>query len=475
MPKFAANNFYKQMRGIVKIISTAILAIYAATTFAQDQMPRANDGEAEALSIVGDRSTLQGNTDSTLYNLEQRLQFYRSKRKLTDDEKAEYSTVCNDLAILYRKSNRLEIAEQFYETAYHLRKELAEKSDRYRPLWADMLNNYGLYFIDVNDSDLAIYYLNKALEIRLGNSDSTTAQPSDDATIADNYDNLAYAYFTAHLTHDAIANYEKSRTLRRSLVLNTDTPEQYIGDYISTMQNLAAIYKKNHQEIDALAAMIELRETLTQIHTASPNEYLDEIASARHNTALLYGMLNQKAQAADAMNLAIKDYNVLALQDRDKYLPEVAAALNQAANYYADLCDYDNAEKYYKKALEINTKLYADHLIDPSEIAGNLNNLGRLYYDQSKMEDAKDCYIKAKEIFEDDDPTDIKAVLNKAMTNINIVMYYIYEKNSGIENPEYLNCPKYLKETIESLRAFLYNPSASYYHDYAQKLLHTIN
>ena len=186
-------------------------------------------------------------------------------------------------------------------------------------------------------------------------------------------------------------------------------------------------------------------------------------------------MLNQKAQAADAMNLAIKDYNVLALQDRDKYLPEVAAALNQAANYYADLCDYDNAEKYYKKALEINTKLYADHLIDPSEIAGNLNNLGRLYYDQSKMEDAKDCYIKAKEIFEDDDPTDIKAVLNKAMTNINIVMYYIYEKNSGIENPEYLNCPKYLKETIESLRAFLYNPSASYYHDYAQKLLHTIN
>lgn len=463
------------MRGFVKIISTAILAIYAAATFAQDQMPRANDGEAEALSIVGDRNPLQGNTDSTLHNLEQRLQYYRSKRKLTDEEKVDYSTLCNDLAILYRKSKRLEIAEQFYETAYHLRKELVEKSESYRPLWADMLNNYGLYFIDVNDSDLAIYYLSKALEIRLGDSDTTGSQPSCDRAVADNYDNLAYAYYIAHMPHDAIASYEKSRTIRRRLVLDTETPEGGIGDYIATMQNLAAIYKQNHQEIDALAAMIELRETLTQIHTASPNEYLDEIASAKHNTALLYGMLNQKAQAADAMNLAIKDYNVLALQDRDRYLPEVAAALNQAANYYADLCDYDNAEKYYKKALEINTKLYADHLIDPAEIAGNLNNLGRLYYDQSKMNEARDCYIKAKGIFETDDPTDIKAVLNKAMTNINIVMYYIYEKNSGIENPEYLLCPKYLKDTIESLRPFLYNQSANYYHDYAQKLLHTIN
>jgi tetratricopeptide (TPR) repeat protein len=463
------------MRDFVKIFFTAILAMYSAAAFAQDQMPRANDGEADALSIVGDRCPLQGNNDSELHALEQRLQFYRSKRKLTDDEKVDYSTLCNDLAILYRKSNRLDIAEQFYETAYHLRKELVEKSDHYRLLWADMLNNYGLYFIGVNDCDLAIYYLNKALEIRLANNDSI-AVASGDTAIAANYDNLAYAYYTAHLTHDAIINYEKSRTIRRRLVLDSDTPARYIGDYIATMQNLAAIYKQNHQEIDALAAMIELRETLSQLHTNSPTEYLDQIASARHNTALLFGMLNQKAQAADAMNLAIKDYNVLALQDRDKYMPEVAAALNQAANYYADLGDYPNAEKYYKKALEINSGLYADHLVDPAEIAGNLNNLGRLYYDQSKMDDAKDCYIKAKQIFDnaDDDPADIKAALNRAMTNINIVMYYIYEKNSGIENPEYQNCPKYLKETIESLRAFLFNPSACYYNDYAQKLLDTL-
>jgi tetratricopeptide (TPR) repeat protein len=107
-------------------------------------------------------------------------------------------------------------------------------------------------------------------------------------------------------------------------------------------------------------------------------------------------------------------------------------------------------------------------------MAANLNNLGRMYYDQSKMEEAKECYIKAKEIFDADDPTDIKAVLNKAMTNINIVMYYIYEKNSGIESDEYQNCAKYLKETIESLRAFLFNASANYYYDYAQKLLRTI-
>ncbi|MBQ1696937.1 MAG: tetratricopeptide repeat protein [Bacteroidales bacterium] len=458
LTKFAAKKI-SLMRVIVKILSTAILAFCAATfAYAQDNLPPAK---------------VEG--DSTLSYMEQQLQYYRGKRKLTDDEKAEYSTVCNNLAILYRKSERLDIAEQFYETAYHLRKELVEKSDRYRPLWADILNNYGLYFIDVNDSDLAIYYLTKALEIRLGNNDTIDAQSPMASVIADNYDNLAYAYYMAHIVHDAAANYEKARAIRRDLVLKSGAPEHYIGGYISTMQNLAALYKRNNQTIDALAAMIELRETLSDLPTNSPTEYLDEIASAKHNTALLYGMLNQKSQAADAMNLAIKDYNVLALSDRDKYLPEVAAALNQAANYYSDLGDYANAEKYYKKALDINTSLYADHLIEPSDMAGNLNNLGRMYYDQSKMEEAKSCYIKAKKIFDGDtDPTDIKAVLNKAMTNINIVMYYIYEKNSGIDSDEYQTCAKYLKETIESLRAFLFNPSACYYHDYAQKLLDTI-
>jgi tetratricopeptide (TPR) repeat protein len=465
------------MRVIVKILTSAALAICTAVaTYGQAPMPDVASDALPGLSIDGTLHTMHDDADTALVNMEQRLQTYRNKRKLTDEEKADYSTVCNNLAIHYRKNGRLDIAEQFYETAYRIRKELAEKSEQYRALWADILNNYGLYFLDVNDKDLAIYYLSKALETRLaGVEDSLDAHsPAANAT-ADNYDNLAFALYKAHLMQEAADNYEKSRAIRRRLVLESGQPEQYIGDYITTMQNLAALYKQNNQTIDALAAMIELRETLTQLHTNSPSEYLDQIANARHNTALLYGMLNQKSQAADAMNLAIKDYNVLALSDRNKYLPEVAAALNQAANYYADLGDYANAEKYYKKALDINTKLYAEHLIDPTEMAGNLNNLGRMYYDQSKMEEAKDCYIKAKKIFDTDDPTDIKAALNKAMTNINIVMYYIYEKNSGIDNDEYQNCAKYLKETIESLRAFLFNPSASYYYDYAQKLLRTLN
>ncbi len=463
------------MRVIIKILTSAALAICTAiSSYGQTPLPDVGNDAMPDLYINGTLHTMHEDTDTALVNMEQRLQTYRSKRKLTDEEKADYSTVCNNLAIHYRKNGRLDIAEQFYETAYRIRKELAEKSDRYRILWADILNNYGLYFLDINDKDLAIYYLSKALETRLISGDSLDANsPAANAT-ADNYDNLAFALYKAHQMQEAADNYEKSRAIRRRLVLESGQPECYIGDYITTMQNLAALYKQNNQAIDALAAMIELRETLTQLHTNSPSEYLDQIANAKHNTALLYGMLNQKSQAADAMNLAIKDYNVLALSDRNKYLPEVAAALNQAANYYADLGDYANAEKYYKKALDINTKLYAEHLTDPTEMAANLNNLGRMYYDQSKMEEAKDCYIKAKKIFDADDPTDIKAALNKAMTNINIVMYYIYEKNCGIDSDEYPNCAKYLKETIESLRAFLFNPSANYYYDYAQKLLRTI-
>ncbi len=431
-------------------------------------------GQLRALRRMFDIHTKNGTTDSALYCMEQGLQIYRCKRNLTDEEKADYSTICNNLAILHRQNDRLAIAEQFYETAYHIRKELVEKSDRYRPLWADILNNYGLYFLDINDSDLAIYYLTKALEIRKGATDTVSVATPSANVIADNHDNLAYAYYMAKQPQLAAEHYENARSIRRGLVQSSEVKERCIDDYIATIQNLAALYKQSNRSIDALAALVELRDALSTLPYSLQPKYLEQLAATKHNIALLYGILNQRQQAVDAMNMAIKDYNLLALADREKYLPEVAVAMNQAANYYSTICDYENAEKYYKKALEINTGLYADNLVEPSEVAGNLNNLGRMYYDQSKMEDAKNCYIKARKIFDQTDPTDIKAALNKAMTNINIVMYYIYEKNSGIADEGFQDCGKYLMEAIEILRPYLFNPSANYYHEYAKKLLDSI-
>ncbi len=143
---------------------------------------------ANIASGIGDLYRRHGNTDSALHYMEKGLHIYRDKPHLTDEENADFSTICNNLAILHRQNDRLAIAEQFYEAAYHIRKELAEKSERYLPLWADILNNYGLYFIDINDNDLAIYYLNKALEIRLN---QVATSPN---ILADNYDNLASCF-----------------------------------------------------------------------------------------------------------------------------------------------------------------------------------------------------------------------------------------------------------------------------------------
>ena len=207
------------MRVIIKILTSAALAICTAiSSYGQTPLPDVGNDAMPDLYIDGTLHTMHEDTDTALVNMEQRLQTYRSKRKLTDEEKADYSTVCNNLAIHYRKNGRLDIAEQFYETAYRIRKELAEKSDRYRILWADILNNYGLYFLDINDKDLAIYYLSKALETRLISGDSLDANsPAANAT-ADNYDNLAFALYKAHQMQEAADNYEKSRAIRRRLV-----------------------------------------------------------------------------------------------------------------------------------------------------------------------------------------------------------------------------------------------------------------
>lgn len=424
-----------------------------------------------ALASVGNLYRKCMQTDSALCYLEQGLHIFRHKEKLTDAENADYSTICNNLAVLYRQKGKPEIAEQFYETAYHIRKELSEKSEVYLPLWCDIMNNYGLFFIDNGDLDLAIYYLAKALEIR---NEIYTDKGIGAAVIADNYDNLAYAYHTSRMQDLAIENYEKSRRIRQELV--SSDPNRNLDDYMSTMQNLAALYKQEGRLVDALAVMVDLREVVSSLLITDDEKKRANLADILHNTALLYSALNQKQQAIDAMNNAIDEYTVLAVVDRNKYAKEVASALIQAGNYYTDIYDYDNAEKYYRKALEINTELCESGLTKVYDLAANFNNLGLMYYQQSEMDKAKECYLKARKIFENSTEisADIQTALNRAMVDINIVVYYIYEKNSELVDDNFSVCDEYLHDAINSLKPYLSNPSANYYHEYALKLMDKI-
>lgn len=422
---------------------------------------------SRTLTGIGNLYRRYDRADSAMKYLLLAHSLFDGKRSLTDPEKVELSTICNNLAILYKGKEDYDKAETYYSSCYSLRKILAEKDDIYQPLLADILNNYGLYYIDINELDLAVFYLEKALDIRKAQiPEGTSAEVN---VLADTYDNLAYA----HLRNDdidlAIDNYEMSRNIRRA---SAYANPQYVYDYCTTLYNLATIYRNLQKNVDALNALQEIKEAYNDLVDNFSESNYAEIANIDNNIALTYSTLKNPMQAYQMMETVLMEYTALTNMSGEKYLPEVAESYNQLANFASDLGELVLAENYYKKSIEISSELAEKELISYHLSASALNNLGLLYYNQGNTKAATDCFRKARKLFETipEKSYSIETILSLAMANINLVQCYIFDKNSGKSNIAYDTCQELLSKTRDMLSPYLYNSSANYYYEYAQKL-----
>ncbi|RUM56946.1 MAG: hypothetical protein DSY60_05875 [Persephonella sp.] len=80
----------------------------------------------------------------------------------------------------------------------------------------------------------------------------------------------------------------------------------------------------------------------------------------------------------------------------DKYNPKIANSYNELGLLYHDKGEYDKAEKYYKKALEILERIYKDK--DHPYLATDYNNLGYLYKAKGDFTKAEEYFRKAEEV-----------------------------------------------------------------------------
>jgi tetratricopeptide (TPR) repeat protein len=81
-------------------------------------------------------------------------------------------------------------------------------------------------------------------------------------------------------------------------------------------------------------------------------------------------------------------------------MPELASLVHKAGCYLMITCQYEDAERFYKLALEISKEI---HKINPTEqtelpVANSLNNLAELKEIQSSYQDAKSLFEEALEI-----------------------------------------------------------------------------
>jgi tetratricopeptide (TPR) repeat protein len=71
--------------------------------------------------------------------------------------------------------------------------------------------------------------------------------------------------------------------------------------------------------------------------------------------------------------------------------------LHHAGGYLQDYAHYDEAERFYQKALSLNKKIFGD---EHRSVAATLYEIGVLYFRQGKYEDAEKLYLRALAIFE---------------------------------------------------------------------------
>ncbi len=436
----------------------------------QQSHPRYMTDYANTLANIGNIYRKYGKQDSSLKYMEEALTIFRQKTTMNDSEKSEYAKICNNLGLQYRSMGSYDIAEPFFETAYMTGKYLQSRSDAYKPLWADILNNYGLFHVDTGDMDLGLYYMNQALEIR----QETTRNSEVSAALADSYDNLGDVYHKMGSLEPAEQCYEQCKTLREQLARYF--PTTHILQYANTMQKLAQTYREDNSLFQALVVISELAENLNAIDTWEDEWLVVERANACHNRALILGDLGNNKEARDLMLLAAQNYSYAAQEYNRIHNAEAADAYCQAGNYCCNIDNYPDAEAYYKKALQLSKELYQSGDMPAHAMVGALNNLGRTYFSMQNMEEAKKCYEQGRHIIESDtrNDSDMETILTSAIIKLNIVEYYIYEKNSGIDDNEYSNCVKYLEDTISTLKPFAGNSSVAQYYEQAKMLLKNI-
>lgn len=180
--------------------------------------------------------------------------------------------------------------------------------------------------------------------------------------------------------------FEHSTTLLASLNITTLTPEQKLAFDIQQLYN-----RWRQVKFTDCQALLDEYQTLTF------DESLDHLLVGKfHNIAgLIYWSLGRNSQDAELVHLAISHHHKAAEYRKHSAL-DLSFTYNNLGNAYLTLKEFDQAETYYLRALEIREK---GQLV--AEYATTLRDLGRLYLAWEKPLQAKPYLLQALTIRED--------------------------------------------------------------------------
>jgi tetratricopeptide (TPR) repeat protein len=256
---------------------------------------------------------------------------------------------------------------------------------------ADALNDLAFLYRDTNRVEKAIEASLAALEIRrqLANIDEVKYR----SHVGDTLNNLGLLYNAVQQDQAAEDAYRESLEIRRQLAQINRLA--YLADVASTLNNLAVLHHKRRLPEPALEAYLEALADYREVCRFRPDLFTRYVAGTLNNLANFYRETQQFDESERAYRESLALYRQLAKGSPDEYLPTVALALDNLGILYVETQRLDEAERAHCEAL-VMRRTFAEMNPDARPaVAASLNNIAHLYLLANRIQEANEFASEA--------------------------------------------------------------------------------
>ena len=202
-------------------------------------------------------------------------------------------------------------------------------------------------------------------------------------------------------------------------------------DYASSLVNLANLLRMIKHYVQSEALFLEAKKIYE--HTIGNEAFL--YAGLCNNLGLLYQDMGRYEESIPLHKICL----AILRKDPDKEIL-YAVTLNNLVSPYRKIGEKEKAIQTLKEAIDI-FRQYIDRA--PVFYAAAINNLGTIYYEEKRYEEARECFVLAVKISREKLGTKSESYQN-SITNYNQTCKAI-QKNKGNDSEDFLK--KYRKYT----------------------------
>lgn len=237
-----------------------------------------------------------------------------------DTSAVQRATLSNLMGLDYSAQNDFAAAEEQYQEALKIYRDLSEKSpDVYLPALAMSCNNLALPLFNNRAFEEAEELFREALKIH-----HSLSEKNPDAylsNLATNYDNLASLLYDAHSFKEAEKLYREALKIRRELA--EKNPDVYLPSLATNYNNLAALLYDTGSFKKAESLHREALKIRRQLAEKNPDAYLPDLATSYNNLAALLHTFGSFKEAEKLYREAFEILRELAKKTPKAYLSKL--------------------------------------------------------------------------------------------------------------------------------------------------------